>query len=228
MSEIWNTIQVSASEAAKNIQNYTVEAAKNLPNYTSVEMETVGSLTSEAAKSFPNYTSVAMETVGNFTSEAVKNFPNYTSEVVNDVKYYAPVAMENLKNYSSEVVDKAEVVYNNATYIWDHCDASKMSPYIDVGQNFVKTAALIFGYVLLGYIVVALAMCLIGFTCGGIAGGSAAAAWQSSIGNVMAGSCFSILQSCGAGFCNTFGLSIIVVLTIITSLLSIYVMCFDD
>jgi hypothetical protein len=37
-----------------------------------------------------------------------------------------------------------------------------------------------------------------GFTTAGIAGGSAAAAWQSSIGSVAAGSTFATLQSFGA------------------------------
>ncbi len=37
-----------------------------------------------------------------------------------------------------------------------------------------------------------------GFTSSGIAGGSAAAAWQSSIGSVTAGSTFATLQSLGA------------------------------
>jgi hypothetical protein len=37
-----------------------------------------------------------------------------------------------------------------------------------------------------------------GFTTAGIAGGSAAAAWQSSIGSVAAGSTFATLQSLGA------------------------------
>lgn len=37
-----------------------------------------------------------------------------------------------------------------------------------------------------------------GFTSAGIAGGSLAAAWQSSIGNVAAGSAFATLQSLGA------------------------------
>ena len=34
-----------------------------------------------------------------------------------------------------------------------------------------------------------------GFTASGIAAGTAAAAWQSSIGNVAAGSAFAVLQS---------------------------------
>lgn len=36
---------------------------------------------------------------------------------------------------------------------------------------------------------------LLGFTTGGIVAGSIAAAWQSGIGNVVAGSLFSVLQS---------------------------------
>lgn len=37
-----------------------------------------------------------------------------------------------------------------------------------------------------------------GFTGAGVAAGSAAAVWHSTIGNVVAGSAFSILQSAGA------------------------------
>ncbi|KAF5843555.1 hypothetical protein DUNSADRAFT_12817 [Dunaliella salina] len=39
---------------------------------------------------------------------------------------------------------------------------------------------------------------LAGFGSAGIVAGSAAAAWQASIGNVAAGSLFALLQSCGA------------------------------
>lgn len=46
---------------------------------------------------------------------------------------------------------------------------------------------------------VPLVLCLLGFTCWGIMAGSAAACCQSSIGNVPSGSCFSCLQSLGAG-----------------------------
>lgn len=43
-----------------------------------------------------------------------------------------------------------------------------------------------------------LALGLAGFGAGGIVAGSAAAAWQASIGNVAAGSLFAFLQSAGA------------------------------
>ncbi|XP_031638165.1 interferon alpha-inducible protein 27-like protein 2A [Contarinia nasturtii] len=42
------------------------------------------------------------------------------------------------------------------------------------------------------------ALAVFGFTGSGIVTGSAAAAWQASIGNVVAGSAFSALQAAGA------------------------------
>ena len=50
-------------------------------------------------------------------------------------------------------------------------------------------------------ILVPLLCCIIGFTCCGVRKGSCAACWQSRIGDVEAGSCFSCLQSCGATLC---------------------------
>jgi len=43
------------------------------------------------------------------------------------------------------------------------------------------------------------AVALVGFKASGVAAGSLAAGWQASIGNVVAGSVFSGLQSVGAG-----------------------------
>lgn len=48
-------------------------------------------------------------------------------------------------------------------------------------------------------LVLPLVLCLFGYTCWGIMAGSAAACCQSSMGDVPAGSCFSCLQSLGAG-----------------------------
>jgi len=45
---------------------------------------------------------------------------------------------------------------------------------------------------------VPLALGLVGFSGPGVAAGSAAAAWQASIGNVASGSVFAYLQACGA------------------------------
>ena len=50
-------------------------------------------------------------------------------------------------------------------------------------------------------ILIPLLCCIIGFTCCGVRDGSCAACWQSRIGDVEAGSCFSCLQSCGATLC---------------------------
>ena len=60
------------------------------------------------------------------------------------------------------------------------------------GVIFLILAILILYFVLLP---------CIGFTASGVAAGSLAAMWQSSIGNVAAGSTFALLQSIGtAGF----------------------------
>ncbi len=48
-------------------------------------------------------------------------------------------------------------------------------------------------------VVIPLALCVLGFTCWGVMAGSAAACCQSNIGNVPSGSCFSCMQSLGAG-----------------------------
>lgn len=71
----------------------------------------------------------------------------------------------------------------------------------------MKNCSIVVGGALVGAVIgtlavgvgVPLILCLFGFTCWGIMAGSAAACCQSGIGNVPAGSCFSCLQSTGAG-----------------------------
>ncbi|KAJ6640956.1 hypothetical protein Bhyg_05889, partial [Pseudolycoriella hygida] len=68
---------------------------------------------------------------------------------------------------------------------------------------------------------VPLVLCVLGFTCCGIAAGSAAACCQSGIGDVPADSCFSCLQSTGA--CGGGGCVYLIVSTIIGIPLGLYV-----
>lgn len=67
----------------------------------------------------------------------------------------------------------------------------------------IKNCSIVIGGALAGAVAgvfaVPLALCLLGFTCCGIMAGSAAACCQSGIGDVQSGSCFSSLQSTGAG-----------------------------
>lgn len=53
-------------------------------------------------------------------------------------------------------------------------------------------------YTIAGGVIGTVALPLVGFTAGGVAMGSLAAACQSTIGNVVAGSAFAALQSIGA------------------------------
>ena len=52
-------------------------------------------------------------------------------------------------------------------------------------------AAIVLASAIVGPVAIAFVLCLIGFGCAGVTGGSSAAAIHSSIGNVAAGSCFA-------------------------------------
>lgn len=143
--------------------------------------------------------------------------------------------MENY-NYSSTwdtlSNDTVKLFYNNGTYIWDQCDPNKMAYIIaPIGGFFgsvgeiLKSVGIVVGWALLIFVVATVLFQIVGFGFGGIVAGSCAAAWQSGIGNVVAGSCFAILQGCGAGFCNVFGLTIILILAGVFSVISLIVIC---
>ena len=51
----------------------------------------------------------------------------------------------------------------------------------------------------IGFFIPCLCACFCGFGCCGIRGGSCASGYQSSVGNIEAGSCFSSIQGCMAG-----------------------------
>lgn len=82
---------------------------------------------------------------------------------------------------------------------WDFYEkCSKCGKPLVNQKNLKRLRALIIGSTAsLGIFGMAL-LPLLGFTAGGIAAGSAAAGWQSSIGAVAAGSLFAVLQSLGA------------------------------
>ena len=137
--------------------------------------------------------------------------------------------MNAVHSLTNETLDALK---NNGTYIWDQCDASKMTYIIaPIGSFFgsvgeiLKTVGIVVGCALLIFIVAAVLFQIVGFGFGGIVAGSCAAAWQSCIGNVVAGSCFAILQGCGAGFCNVYGLMIILILAGVFSVISLIVIC---
>lgn len=81
--------------------------------------------------------------------------------------------------------------------VWEKCDECKRTKVCEA--NLWKLRGLcglgVAGFGALGFAALPLA----GFGAGGIIGGSAAAAWQSMIGSVTAGSLFAILTSLGAG-----------------------------
>ncbi len=65
-------------------------------------------------------------------------------------------------------------------------------------SNIGISAGLVTGTVNLGTVIAPTAVGWVGFTSSGVAASSWAALWQSSIGNVCAGSMFAALQSYGA------------------------------
>lgn len=128
--------------------------------------------------------------------------------------------------------DTMDALKNNGTYIWDQCDPSKMTyilapigGFFDSVGEILKSVGMVVGWALLIFIVAVVLLQIVGFGSGGIIAGSCAAAWQSCIGNVVAGSCFAILQGCGAGFCNVYGLLIILTLAGVFSVISLIVIC---
>ncbi|XP_031629586.1 interferon alpha-inducible protein 27-like protein 1 [Contarinia nasturtii] len=80
--------------------------------------------------------------------------------------------------------------------MWDRCP--KCGKPLVCESNVWTLRALIGGCTVGGAIIGAASLPLLGFGTAGVAAGSAAAAWQSSIGAVAAGSIFAILQSLGA------------------------------
>jgi len=60
-------------------------------------------------------------------------------------------------------------------------------------------AAIVISSAIVGPFAIAFVLCLFGFGCSGVIGGSRAAEYQSLIGNVDSGSCFACCQSVGSG-----------------------------
>ena len=80
--------------------------------------------------------------------------------------------------------------------MWDLCPICN-KPLVNE-SNLWKFRALVGSITVGGGVLGSMALPFIGFAAGGVAAGSYAAAWQSVIGNVAAGSLFAILQSLGA------------------------------
>lgn len=80
--------------------------------------------------------------------------------------------------------------------IYEKC--SKCNKPLVNETNLKRLRALIIGSTAVVGILGIVLLPVLGFTTGGIAAGSAAAAWQSSVGAVAAGSLFAVLQSLGA------------------------------
>lgn len=83
-----------------------------------------------------------------------------------------------------------------AMEFWDRCP--KCGKPLVNEANLWKLRGIIGGCAIGGGLLGAAMLPLVGFGSAGVAAGSAAAAWQSSIGSVAAGSLFAILQSLGA------------------------------
>lgn len=82
---------------------------------------------------------------------------------------------------------------------WDFYEkCSKCGKPLVNETNLKRLRALIIGSAAVVGILGCVLLPVLGFTTGGIAAGSAAASWQSSIGLVAAGSLFAVLQSLGA------------------------------
>lgn len=90
----------------------------------------------------------------------------------------------NAKGYAGKVGDGAGKV---GRVVWQKCPKYERST--------MYKAAICVG---VGAGLGAVALPAIGFSSGGVGAGTLAAAWQSSIGNVAAGSAFAAIQSAGA------------------------------
>lgn len=79
----------------------------------------------------------------------------------------------------------------------------KIDPNIDENEfgqelrNFIEVYGISIGVGITAVFLMSVVLALIGFGSVGIVSGSVAAAWQASIGDVVAGSLFSLLQSVG-------------------------------
>ncbi|KAF3908337.1 hypothetical protein AA313_de0208272 [Arthrobotrys entomopaga] len=102
--------------------------------------------------------------------------------------------------------DTPELVYWNmilSYWSWEYVVAVTKKNKIKKATNIMKKVAI--GTTVVGGLVVVAALCAplilpaVGFGAAGVGAGTAAAAWESAIGLVEAGSLFALLQSAGAG-----------------------------
>ena len=96
-----------------------------------------------------------------------------------------------------------DLKFHNVSLVWQyfhfccvhtksHKSNSNWLKYLNfLKSTSTKMAAIVLSSAIVGPIAIAFVICLIGFGCAGVTGGSSAAAIQSGIGNVAAGSCFA-------------------------------------